>query len=49
MVSFDDAGRITISYDSGNNHASFTFITQVYTHKFQHILFGLGVYSETKV
>ena len=49
MVSFDDAGRITISYDAGNNHASFTFITPVYTHKFQHILFGLGIYSEIKV
>ena len=45
MVSFDDADIITISYDAGNNHASFTFITPVYTHKLRHLLFGLGVNS----
>ena len=49
MVSFDDADRITISYDAGNNHASFTFITPVYTHKLQHLLFGLGLNHKMEV
>lgn len=43
MVIFDDTGRITISYYVGNNHVSFTLTTPVYTHKLQHLLFGLGV------
>lgn len=49
MVSFDDTGRITISYDAGNDHASFTFIAPICTHELQHLLFGLGVNSEIKV
>ncbi len=46
MVIFDDTGRITISYYTGNNHASFTLTAPVYTHELQHLLFGLGANKE---
>lgn len=46
MVSFDDTGRITISYDAGNNRASFTLTAPVCTHELQHLLFGLGINEE---
>ena len=49
MVSFDDTGRITISYDAGNNHASFTLTAPVCTHELQHLLFGLGLNHKMEV